>query len=206
MRLRDTDIRHALDHHLRRQHRDDPTTLIRHELGLCAGSRRVDVAVLNGEMAGYEIKSDEDTLVRLAGQAHAYSLVLDRAILVTTTRHKDKVTGCLPNWWGVMTASVADGAISLEVEREPERNDALDPFAVAQLLWREEALAELRARGLGRGLSKKARYYVWQELSESVELAELCAIVRQRLKARPEWPGGLQHEQGDEKSRRPATP
>ncbi len=206
MRLRDTDIRHALDHHLRRQHRCDPTTLIRHELGLCAGSRRVDVGVLNGEIAGYEIKSDEDTLVRLAGQVDAYSRVLDRAILVTTARYKDKVTEYLPTWWGIMTASVADGAILLEGEREAKRNGALDPFAVAQLLWREEALTELRTRGLGRGLSKKARHYVWQELSDSVELSELCAIVRQRLKERPEWPGGLQHEQGGETSRKLATP
>lgn len=205
MKLRDIDIRRALDCHLRQVYCNNSDTVIRHELGVCSGSRRVDVAVVNGELAGYEIKSDEDRLDRLAGQADAYGRVLDRAILVTTARHKDKAIARLPAWWGIIAACGTDDGVSLQVERVPELNVSHDAFAVAQLLWRNEALAELRARGLGRGLSKKARYYVWKELATSVELGELCVVVRRRLKERPDWPGGQQCAQGDERSRRPAT-
>lgn len=188
--MRDYEIRLALDNALRVEHGDDADTLIRHELGLCAGRRRIDVALINGELTGYEIKSDEDTLVRLAGQAEAYGRVLDRAILVTTHRWLDKATGLLPVTWGVVTARCCDGDVHLEVVRESAANGSVDPFALAQLLWRAEALDELRVRGLARGLSGKARHYVWEALASAVPVDELRGVVRHRLKVRQDWPGG----------------
>ena len=47
--MRDGDIRRELDALLRRQHAEVPGTFIRHEMGLCGGKRRIDVALLNGE-------------------------------------------------------------------------------------------------------------------------------------------------------------
>jgi hypothetical protein len=63
-------------------------------------------------------------------------------------------------------------------------------MSLAQLLWRDEALDELRQRGQARGLSAKARHYVWERLADVVPLEELRAVVRLRLKARSEWSGG----------------
>ena len=158
---RDCDIRLALEARLVQQHGDEPDTLIRHEVGICAGKRRIDVAVVNSELVGYEIKSDVDTLTRLAGQADAYGSVLDRAVLVTTDRYIDSALPMIPNWWGIIVANTEQGNVFLETYREPALNDKYDAFSLAQLLWREEALGELRLRGMGRGLSNKARHYVW---------------------------------------------
>ena len=97
---RDCDIRLALEARLVQQHGDEPDTIIRHEVGICAGKRRIDMAVVNGELTGYEIKSDMDTLARLVGQANAYGSVLDRVVLVTTERHVDSALPLLPDWWG----------------------------------------------------------------------------------------------------------
>jgi len=108
---------------LRTLHEGEPDTLIRHEVGLCASERRVDMAVVNGEFIGYEIKSDEDTLVRLSGQAEAYSRVLDRAVLVTTRRHIDAALRELPEWWGVIVATEDGGNVHLCFVRSPSRND-----------------------------------------------------------------------------------
>ncbi len=188
--MRDSDIRLELHSLLRAKHSSEPDTLIRHEVGLCAGKRRIDVAVINGELAGYEIKSDEDTIIRLAGQAEAYGRVLDRAVLVTTNRHLNDARALLPNWWGIMVASAEQGDIRFERVREPGLNDQYDALSLAQLLWRDEALEELRLHDKGQGLAKKARYYVWTALVTAVSLDELRSIVRARLKARPEWPGG----------------
>jgi hypothetical protein len=203
--MRDTDIRRALAGHLYLRHRDEPDTLIRHEFGICAGSRRVDVAVLNGEIAGYEIKSDEDTLARLAGQVEAYGRVFDRAVLVTTARHLDKAVSQLPDWWGVMTARPDGTGIAIQWDRHCTTNTSLDPFALAQLLWREEALTELRKRQLGRGLSKKARHYVWLALVDALPLSELRDVVRSHVKERPSVPGYPQLVQDGVRSRTPAT-
>ena len=185
--MRDGDIRRELDALLRQQHAGAPDTLIRHEMGLCGGERRIDVALLNGEISGYEIKSDEDTLFRLLGQADAYRRVLDRITLVTTPRHQDKAMGLLPLWWGIIVARQERGRVILETVREAGINTELSSFALAQLLWRGEALEELKTRGLSKGLLKKARHYVWLALAQAVAVEDLRNLVRERVKARPEW-------------------
>ena len=45
--MRDSDIRLALDKLLRKRHANEPDTIIRHEVGLCAGKRRIDIAIIN---------------------------------------------------------------------------------------------------------------------------------------------------------------
>ena len=194
---RDCDIRLALEAKLVQEHGDETDTIIRHEVGICAGNRRIDMALVNGELAGYEIKSDMDTLARLSGQAEVYGSVLDRAILVTTERHLDSALTMLPDWWGIIVAYAEQDSIRLETFRDPGLNDKYDAFSLAQLLWREEALDELRLRGLARGLSNKARHYVWNALVDAVLVNDLRSIVRARLKARAEWPGGQLHGQSD---------
>src|SRR5262249_26817602 len=80
--LFDSGIRPGLRSWLRLKHADESDTVLIEELGLCRGRVRVDVAVVNGLLHGYEIKSDRDSLRRLAGQVEVYGKVLDRATLV----------------------------------------------------------------------------------------------------------------------------
>jgi hypothetical protein len=205
--VREHQIRACLLLALLDRHRADPATLIRQELGLCAGARRVDLAVINGELAGFEIKSDQDTLDRLAGQAAAYGQVLDRVTLVTTDRYLDRAAALVPDWWGLIRADPADAApaggddsaahaagaacaVVLTQVRPAAVNTGQDPFAVAQLLWRDEALSILRARGLHHGLQRKRRWIIWQHLAGTVPLPELQYLVREQLRARRAWPGG----------------
>lgn len=187
--LRDADIRHAVSAELHQRYRGDPDTLIRHEFGLSAGQRRVDVAVINGELVGYEIKSDVDTLTRLVGQAEAYGRVFDRMTIVTTGRYLDDATTLLPSWWGITRAS-GDGEATLEPVRAAQSNENQETFALAQLLWREEAFDELRRRRAARGLSGKRRWIIWQHLAAALSLPEMQSIVRRRLRERRDWPGG----------------
>ena len=203
--LRDSDIRATLHASLLAEYGADPDTLVRHEVGLCAGERRIDVVLVNGLLAGYEIKSDKDTLDRLAGQADIYGRVLDQAILVTTKLHLADALAELPSWWGVIEASTKDGEVVLRTVRRARLNRQHDAKSLVQMLWRDEALAELNLRGKGKGFSKKARFYVWAALADGVSINELRAIVRERLKGRPEWPGGQLRVPHDAKHRTIAT-
>jgi len=189
--MHDHDMRSALVVQVLSARVGSVNTLVRHELGICAGRRRIDVAVINSEISGWEIKSDEDTLTRLAGQVDAYGQVLDRATLVTTQRWEERARQQIPDWWGITVIEETSAAIVVHERRQSMDNSRrLDPMSVAQLLWREEALNELRQRGQARGLSAKARHYTWERLAEVVPLDELRAVVRSRLKARLAWPGG----------------
>ncbi len=95
--MRDSDVRKALHSRVLRDHHNDPNTLVLNELGLRHGACRVDVAVVNGSLHGYELKSDMDTLERLPAQVGLYGKVLDKATLVVGARHAARLSLCSLN-------------------------------------------------------------------------------------------------------------
>src|SRR5689334_19879557 len=139
--MRDLDIRARLKNDLIVRHQDDRETVILDELGVCQGAVRVDVAVVNGLLAGYEIKSERDTLERLPAQAAAYGRVFDRVTLVTSGDHLLRVDTVIPGWWGLTMATNDGEGVTLYEIRPPKPNPVIDPSAIVQLLWRDEALA-----------------------------------------------------------------
>jgi hypothetical protein len=181
--MRDIDIRRRLrtDHRL---HFGEADTRVVEELGLCQGIARVDLAVVNGSIHGYEIKSDRDTLTRLPGQVHIYSRALDFVTVVTAQSHLDKIKKVVPRWWGIWTAVSSGDGPRLESARKPRRNPNVEPFALAQLLWREEALEALEGLGLATGMRSKPRPELWKRLACELTLKELGCIVRDRLRQR----------------------
>lgn len=185
--IRDVDIRRSLHAEMQRRHRAEADTLILDELGLCQGVARVDLAVVNGSLHGYEIKSESDTLDRLPSQRDVYSRALDYVTIVTSAKHAKKVRRSVPRWWGIWVADPSTVGIALREVRAPRPNPGVDARAVAELLWRHEALDELESRGLAGGLRGKPRRELWQRLADSLPLVELCAAVRERLKGRRRW-------------------
>lgn len=205
-KMRDLDIRLALDEHIRATSLDADGVL-RHEVGLEEGHRRIDVAAINGHLHGWEIKSDVDTLVRLAGQAESYNKVFDFVTLVTTDRYLSKARAIVPSWWGLTIARAGDlGPVTFRDVRKPKLNRKLDKMALAQLLWRDETLDLLRELGHARGLVSKPRWFAWLKLAEVMPTDELAARVRAALRARPEWPGGELPSAGGGSLRTHATP
>lgn len=180
-------INDAVEARLRQQHHGHPT-MYRRELGICVGAARIDVAAVNGSITGCEVKSESDGLGRLDRQVALYSQVVDFAVLVVERERPDRVAVLVPNWWGVWHA-IEDGDqhVRLDVLREPARNSQVDPFAVAQLLWRDEAFDVLRERDLHRGRSAATRWQLWRYLVEELPLDELQHEVRVRLRARQDW-------------------
>lgn len=185
--MRDRDIRAALHASELASHRDDPDTLVLDELGICRGKYRVDIAVVNGAMHGYEIKSDRDTLLRLPSQAVAYSCVFDTMTLVVGVTHSTKVSDLVPGWWGITEASCVRDRLYLKVVRRGTPNPQPDPLAVAQLLWKDEALGLLESCGIARGFRSARVGVIWKALAETMPFAELAAAVRRTLKTRQGW-------------------
>ncbi len=182
--VNDLDIRLALLTHLQRQHADQPDTLIVEEVCVRGGQSRVDLAVVNGRLHGYEIKSQRDTLSRLTRQLEDYRAVFDELTVVIGLKHLTGVLGEIPSWCGIILAEWVDGQVTLEPFREPGRNLHRDPLALAQLLWREEALAVLERHDCARGVRSKPRAAMWARLAESLALEDLADEVREALKAR----------------------
>ncbi|WP_191060018.1 sce7726 family protein [Geminicoccus harenae] len=187
--MRDSDVRKALRQRLVADHAGDSDTLIVEEMGVWSGSVRIDLAVINGELCGFELKSDRDTLARLPLQAELYSRVFDRLVLVVGERHAAKAVAHVPAWWGVILAAMEGDSVTLTHSRPPQPNPAPDPYLVAQLLWREEALAVLTFRGLAKGWRGKRIKLIHQRLAAELPFVELSAHVREALKRRTNWLG-----------------
>jgi hypothetical protein len=186
-KMRDREIRAALRIQIESVYRNDATTLVIDELGLCEGDAIVDIAVVNGSLTGYEIKSEADTLQRLPRQVEVYSRLLDQVTVVSSSRHLQKVKQIVPDWWGLLEATAGTDEIEFRVMRQPNVNPSVDSFALAQLLWRDEALAVLKELGLDKGIRNKTRRDIWKRLSESTSTPQLAALVRNQLKARRSW-------------------
>lgn len=185
--MRDRDIRAALRKKLQLAHQGEDGTLFLDELGLCQGIARIDFAVINGSINGYEIKSDFDTLDRLPGQQAVYNKALDTVTIVACGGHLQKILQAVPKWWGVVEAVGESGSVGLVTIREPRPNPHVDPYAVAQLLWRDEVLGLLKEMRLDQGMQSKPRRALWKKLAESRPAEELSALVRKQLKARSNW-------------------
>lgn len=189
--MRDIDIRRHLESALVEvcQSWNEETLLI-HELGLCAGSARVDIALVNGALHGFEIKSEADTLERLPSQIEHYGRVFDFVTIVASGVHIAAVERIVPGWWGITAARPGPKLRSIElgVIREGTSNPSVDAGAVAQLLWREEALEILTELGCVRGLRGKPRRVVWDALAARLAIDDLKRAVREKLKQRgPDW-------------------
>lgn len=188
--MNDTEIRFALHRRRLTRHHRDPNTLVVDELGLRHGEARADIAVVNGHLLGIEIKSDVDDLGRLGAQARIYSAVFDRAVLVTTERHESDARRMIPGWWGVLVASRgARGAIGFRTLRLAKRNPTVEPYAVAELLWRSEAVSILAGLGASPSVLKKRRSLLYEELVGRLAARELSLRVREALKSRSSWRG-----------------
>ncbi len=186
--VRDLDVRRALRREVLRRHEGEFDTLVIHELGLRHGIARVDVAVVNGSLHGYELKSDSDTLERLPSQVRIYSAVLDKATLVVGERHAAKALPLLPKWWGVKIATEGPrGGVSLQDEERGQMNPSVDAVAISELLWRAEVSEVLRNLGHSEKTLLKARAHLYQELSEAMPLDDLRATIRLMLKRRENW-------------------
>lgn len=194
--MHDRDVREAILTRLNAEHESDADTRIVEEMGVWAGSVRVDVAVINGELAGYELKSDRDTLTRLPLQADIYSRVFDKMYLVVGERHAPKARRIIPRWWGVIVAKSKNGTITLREVREAKPNPSPDPFLVSQLMWKDEALVVLERHGLAKGWRSKTADAIHRHLSESLTAEQLSEAVRSTLKARLGWLGKPVTNQG----------
>lgn len=188
--MRDLDIRKALFGRVLRDHLNDPNTLVLPELGLRHGRCRVDIAVVNGSLHGFEIKSNADTLERLPFQVETYGTVLDKATLVVGERHANKAVPTLPSWWGIKVAFVGPrGGIGFEYYRPPSFNRDIDPIALSELLWHSEVVKILQSRGVKGSVLRKPRAFLYRQLTDALSIRELRSEVRASLKSRENWRG-----------------
>lgn len=158
------------------------------EFNVKHGTARIDMAVVNGVIHGYEIKSDRDTLERLPEQMNEFNNVFDKLTLVVGKRHLHKAMYIVPDWWGIVVAKInTNNQVVFHTIRKPENNQKQTRISMAQLLWRKEALQVLEEQNKAKGVRSKPREFIYKRLADILNTESLRKQVSALLISREGW-------------------
>ncbi len=186
--MNDRIVRQAFHSSILKSSHISEDTFVVDELGLKNGESRADIAVLNGKMIGYEIKTEKDNLNRLANQITSYNGVFDKIYLITDKKHLDKATDLIPSWWGIFLIEKQDvtNEITFKSLRSAKINKHKKTFDIAQLLWKQEACDLVNSLNVKvkKNLTKCDLYDL---LTANYTPSHLGKIVLNCLKTREHW-------------------
>ena len=144
-------------------------------------SFRADLALANGRLVGFEIKSEKDSLKRWDAQKVAYTNVFDEVWLCTHVKHMNTALENTPKHIGLI---LCDNFNSMTVYRKAVRCHGMNNiYDLAGLLWRTEIdeLAELhKIKMKSRTTKREAR----EILAEQLVLEDVRHFVLHKLKIR----------------------
>lgn len=145
------------------------------------GKSRADVmVVMDGLLAGVEIKSDADTYARLERQALDYNRCFDLNYVVVGTKHAEHVEEHVPDWWGIITVEedkdISGENAEVKADFYELRKPKLNPrrhyefFRKRQLgfLWRPE-LAHIQELNGFHKYARRSKKFVQDYLYDNVD-------------------------------------
>lgn len=144
-------------------------------------SYRADLALANGRLVGFEIKSEKDTLKRWESQKWAYTNVFDEVWLCVHAKHIQEALINTPKHIGII---LADNFGNFTIVRKAVSNHGLNNiYDLSGLLWREE-LNELLKKYSIHVKSRTTKREVREILENYLSLYEVRDFTLQKIKMR----------------------
>ncbi len=180
--LDETAIKCALIDWLFEQGQMEDAVLI-NEMVVGGFSRRADIAVANGKLMVFEIKSDLDTLRRLPGQLEVYQQRFDKVTVVTTSRFVKEVIDSSCEAVEILEASVnASGQATLKTIRRGKTREIRAKAMLASFLTKVDLVSMLKAVGIAAS-TNQARDDLLAAM-EKLPIKDVRASVLAAIKAR----------------------
>lgn len=179
--LNEMDIKAALIDKLLEKGALENAVLI-NEMVIANWNRRADLAVANGRLYAYEIKSDLDTLDRLEGQVYAYLDRFDKVTVVTTPKFVLSVASQMPDQVEIWEASRQNQSVILRMARRGRTKDITSRRMLCGFLLKTELLSLLRKHGIGASVSTPREALI--PLMQGVSVKDLRPYVLDCLKNR----------------------
>jgi hypothetical protein len=145
-------------------------------------TRRADLAVANGHLHAFEIKSDFDSLRRLEGQIAVYLERFDKLTLVVASKFLDEVLASVPSRVAVWNVFEDKSDVKISVVRAGRQEKIENHDVLIGYLLRDELYHFLTARKLVVRRTDSRTHLV--TLARTQPLSSLRAYVLQALKAR----------------------
>ena len=184
--MRDYEIRKVLRQTTLKKFIKDSDSKVVDELDLPVTKSRIDIAVVNGRLHGYEIKSARDTLYRLPHQVEGYAKVFDYLTVITEDKHHERIAAVLPDWVGIKVCIESPNGIQVKTIRKSYYNKNKEGFFIAKLLWRTEVIEILKSSNIPFR-SKDTLWKLCETLEKNIPVNKLSKIVRESLKTRENW-------------------
>ncbi|MBB5191192.1 hypothetical protein HNQ50_001915 [Silvimonas terrae] len=166
------------------------------EMVVANWSRRVDLAVANGKLHAFEIKSDVDTLRRLDGQLATYLQTFDKVTVVTTEKHATQIASMIPNNVELWVASASNQKISLKVVKRGRTDKVSGHDALCSHLTKAEIFTLLKKNGISSKLYQKKESLIQASEIISVNLVRkhlLDCLKNRYKKTHDQFINGLAH-------------
>ncbi|WP_447957261.1 sce7726 family protein [Vreelandella sp. EE7] len=146
-----------------------------------AGSSKADLVILNGTATVYEIKSERDSLARLATQVENYKRVFAKVNVIASEGHIDGIIGTVPKDVGVMCLSKRFRITTVREAAEcPAR---ICPVTVFESLRMAESNTILHAMDVGvPEVPNTQRHAVMRDLFARLDPVELHIEMVRTLK------------------------
>ncbi|MEJ7580605.1 sce7726 family protein [Acinetobacter baumannii] len=144
-------------------------------------SFRADLALANGRLVGFEIKSQKDSLKRWTSQMMAYNNVFDEIWLCSHGKHLHRALHITDKHIGVLAV---DDSGSITVVRYAAENTKLNFYDLSGLLWKEELLAFAALNNIIEVKSRMTKNEIRDILSKCSSVNKLKPYLLQKLKER----------------------
>ncbi|MDE8314897.1 sce7726 family protein [Erysipelothrix rhusiopathiae] len=185
MKLNDSDIRTALLTKLNNDFKDTDYRIVE-EFSIRDGRARTDIAVINGRFHGFEIKSDQDTLLRLGNQITMYDETFEYCTIVVGKKHLERVLEILPFHWGVYVAYPYRNRVILKKIRRDRLNPNFTVEGLTDVLWNAELKKLLKDRAVS-GYSRLNKFELQIAIQNHIPIKDLCLYTKDVLKTRENW-------------------
>jgi hypothetical protein len=184
----DSEIRAALHRKKFKTLHARKDTLIVDELGLVHAKARIDIAVINGCVHGFEIKSAADSLARLPGQLRLYSECLERLTIVCADKHVGEVRKIAPAWCGILIVTVGPrGGVKFAMLQKARQNPNVNAYKLAHLLWRPEAIDLLTKLNAPPHVLRRPRKQLYKSLAALLTVKQITTYIKESMAGREAW-------------------
>lgn len=183
-KLKDHHIRSVLLGNLKAAYQDSEDTRIINELGIDFGASRIDVAVVNGILHGYEIKSESDTLKRLPQQMEYYNRLFERMTIVTDPKYLEATEQMVPKWWGIQIVNRKPLSLTLKTIRKGRHKPSQDKELLLKLLWKEDLERFVDYVGYPKKFKSLRKNTLLKMFNNEVDLKTARGFVYDTLKQR----------------------
>jgi hypothetical protein len=181
MPLSEREIKLAVIAHLEKKSALQDGVVI-NELPVANWSRRADLAVANGKLQAFEIKSDFDSLRRLDAQIALFATRFDKVVVVTTSRFLSSALERLPPFVEIWEAARRGSEIDLRVVRRGQIREIKNRHILASYLQKSEIASFIRSNSLEA--PPNASRDQLEEILNVLPISRLRQFVFSRLKQR----------------------